>query len=391
MIRISHVITDLNAGGAERMLVNLATRLDRSIFSNEVISLIEPGVMADELNAAGIPVINLNMRRGKPSPVGMLTLVRHLRRSKPTILQSWLYHADLAATLASWTVPGSALVWNIRCSDLPGQSDAGRLGRLVKLLARLSTWPRAVICNSRAGREFHAAFGYHPRRWVDIPNGVDTARFHPRPEARHALRQQIGLAAHGPVIGLVARFHPMKDVPTFLHAARQFADVNPGVHFVVCGDGFDPNNSEVLALIAQARLTDQVHLLGVRNDMESVYPAFDVLTLSSAYGEGFPNVLIEAMACGVPCVATDVGDSRAIVADAGLIVPPRDPEALARAWNTVATGPMSETMSKHARARAADQFGIDRVCLLYETLYRELSQRDQRGGVQTKAIGHVRN
>lgn len=390
MISVCHVITDLNAGGAERMLVNLVTRLDRSRFRNEVISLIEPGVMASELAAAEIPVINLNMRRGRPSMSGMVALVRHLRRSRPAILQSWLYHADLAATLASRAAPGSALIWNIRCSDLPGQSDAGRLSWLVKLLARMSSWPQAVICNSDAGREYHKAFGYHPRQWVGIPNGVDTERFRPRPEARRQLRQEIGVAADDPVIGYVARFHPMKDVSTFLRAARLFADRHPNCRFVVCGDGFDRCNGEILALIAQAGLTDRVHLLSVRNDMEAVYPAFDVLALTSAYGEGFPNVLIEAMACGIPCVATDVGDSRAIVADTGLIVPPRDPDALARGWN-IAMSPASQMMGQQARARAVDQFGIDRVCLLYETLYRELSQQGHRGGVQTKTTMHVRN
>jgi glycosyltransferase involved in cell wall biosynthesis len=391
LIRISHIITDLNTGGAERMLVNLVTRLDRSSFSNEVISLIEPGLMARELKAAGIPVINLNMRRGRPSMSGMVALVRHLRRSRPAILQSWLYHADLVATLASWTSPGSALVWNIRCSDLPSQSDAVRLGRLVKLLARLSSWPQAVICNSRAGREFHAAFGYRPRHWVDIPNGVDTARFRPRPEARRELRQEIGVGPDELVVGWVARFHPMKDLPTFLRAARLFANVNPNAHFFICGDGFDRSNREVMALIAQVELINQVHLLGVRNDMEAVYPAFDVLALSSAYGEGFPNVLIEAMACGVPCVATDVGDSRVIVADTGLIVPPGDADALARGWTIATAASEARMMAQRARARAVDQFGIDRVCLLYETLYRELSQRGHGGGAQTKTTMHVRN
>ncbi|MBX9775412.1 MAG: glycosyltransferase [Xanthobacteraceae bacterium] len=389
MISVCHVITDLNAGGAERMLVNLVTRLDRARFRNEVISLIEPGVMASELAAVGIPVINLAMRRGRPSISGMLALVRHLRRSRPAIIQSWLYHADLAATLASRAAPESALIWNIRCSDLPGQSEAGHLRWLVKLLARMSAWPQAVVCNSDAGRQYHEAVGYRPRQWVGIPNGVDTERFRPRPEARRRLRQEIGAGVDDPVIGYVARLHPMKDVPAFLRAARLFADSHPNCRFVACGDGFH-RNGEVSALVAQAGLTDRVHLLGVRNDMEAVYPAFDVLALSSAYGEGFPNVLIEAMACGIPCVATDVGDSRAIVADTGLIFPPRDPEALARGWN-MAMSPESQMMGQQARARAVDQFGIDRVCLLYETLYREISQQGHRGGVQTKTTMHVRN
>lgn len=373
MIRICHVITDLNAGGAERMLVNLVTRLDRSRFSNEVISLIEPGLMAGELRAADIPVANLNMHRGRPSLSGMMALVRRLRRSKPDIVQSWLYHADLAATLASWSIPGTPLVWNLRCSDIPGQSGTSRLDRTVRLLARMSGVPRAVIVNSEKGREFHREFGYHPRRWALIPNGVDTDRFRPNDRARAVLRQEVGVASDALVIGLVARFHPMKDFPTFLRAAQQFSRVRGNTHFVLCGDGVDGRNEALSKMIEEAGLSDRVSLLGARGNMQDVYPAFDLLALSSAYGEGFPNVLIEAMACGVPCVATDVGDSRAIVGDTGIVVPPHDPDALMTGWNTIATDRRSRPLGELARARAVDDYSIDRVRLLYETLYHELS------------------
>jgi glycosyltransferase involved in cell wall biosynthesis len=375
LISLCHIITDLNAGGAERMLVNLVTRLDRSRFRNEVISLIEPGLLAGELARAGIPVVSLDMRRSRPSIPGILALIRRLRQSRPAIVQSWLYHADLAATLAWWAAPRSALVWNIRCSDLPGQPDARGLSRMVTLLARMSAWPQAVICNSDAGRDFHSAFGYRPRQWIAIPNGVDTDRFRPRPDARRSLRQEIGAGPDAPVVGWVARFHPMKDFPTFLRAARLFADARRDARFVVCGEGCDRGNGEIMTLIAQAGLADHVRLLGARSDIEAVYPAFDVLALSSAYGEGFPNVLIEAMACGVPCVATDVGDCRAIIADVGLVVPPRDPDALARAWAVTTAAPEFRSMGERARARAVDQFGIDRVCLLYERLYQDLASQ----------------
>lgn len=378
MIRICHVITDLNTGGAERMLVNVVTRLDRARFSNEVISLIEPGIMAGELRAAGIPIISLNMRRGRPSLSGLLALVRSLRQSRPAIVQSWLYHADLAATLASWFVPAASLVWNLRCSDIPNQSGAERLDWIVRLLARMATRPQAVVVNSEKGMAFHRAIGYRPRRWELIPNGVDTARFRPRPELRPEIRRKIGIAVDATVIGLVARDHPMKDVETFLRAANRFAEICKNAHFVMCGQGLDQRNGDISKKIAGLGLQDRVSLLGARGDMENMYPAFDALALSSAYGEGFPNVLIEAMACGIPCVATDVGDSRAIVTDAGVVVPPRDPGALVRGWSTVTDAAQSEQFGAHARARAVDQYSIDRVCLLYERLYREFSGQEQQ-------------
>jgi glycosyltransferase involved in cell wall biosynthesis len=373
LIRVCHVITDLNAGGAERMLVNVVTRLDRSQFQNEVISLIEPGLMAEELRAADIPVVSLGMQRGQPSLAGMVALVRELRRSAPTIVQSWLYHADFAATLASWVAPRTSLIWNLRCSDLPDQPGTGRLHRIVRLLAWMSAVPKTVVVNSAKGEEFHRTFGYRPRRWAMIPNGVDTNRFRPRPDMRAAIRRELGIASDATVIGLVARFHPMKDFPSFLAAAHAFAKVRENARFVVCGEGFNSRNDEVKAMIAERGLADRVILLGARSGMEDVYAAFDVLALSSAFGEGFPNVLIEAMACAVPCVTTDVGDSRAIVADTGIVVPPGDPDALMRGWEAITGAAHPGQFGGRARTRVLEHYSIDRVCLLYETLYRELS------------------
>jgi glycosyltransferase involved in cell wall biosynthesis len=297
-------------------------------------------------------------------------------------VQSWLYHADLAATLAFWTAPRTSLIWNLRCSDLPDRPGTGGLNRIVRLLAWMSAVPKAVIVNSAKGEEFHRTFGYRPRRWALIPNGVDADRFRPRPDMRMDMRRRLGIASDATVIGLVARFHPMKDFPTFLAAADAFAEVRPDARFVVCGEDFDHRNSELQAMIAERGPTERIILLGARSDMENIYPAFDVLALSSAYGEGFPNVLIEAMACGVPCVATDVGDSRAIVADTGIVVPPGDPHALMRGWDTVTTAAQSERFGDRARSRVLEHYSIDRVCLLYETLYRELSTPSQAGRVR---------
>lgn len=381
MIRICHVITDLNVGGAERMLVNLVERLDRSQFANEVVSLIEPGAMAAEL--AHVPLTSIGMRRGRPSLPGFGRLLRHLRRSRPTIVQSWLYHADLACALACRFVPAAALVWNLRCSDfvdLPGEK---KMRRIVRLLARMSGMPAAVIANSDRGQAFHRGIGYRPQRWAVIPNGVDGERFCPRPEARSKLRRTLSIAGDAPVIGLVARFHAMKDFPNFLDAAALFAKARPDSRFVLCGDGCDRDNDALVRMIAERQLAERAILLGVRSDMEHVYPAFDVATLASAFGEGFPNVLVEAMACGVPCVATDVGDCRAIVADTGAIVPPRDPTALMRGWESVLD--RSNDLDTRARMRAVEHYGIARACRAYESLYRDIVSGNP------EMAGHVRN
>jgi glycosyltransferase involved in cell wall biosynthesis len=372
VIRICHLINHLEPGGAERALVNLIDGLNPQRFTNEVITLTEPGWFDGYLKSAGVPVTSLGMPRGRPTLSGLYALVRHLQKSQPSILQTWLYHSDLAGTIASQFVPGVRLVWNVRCSDIvlhPGQK---RLRWIVSLLARLSRKPDAVIANSKSGMRFHAEIGFRPRRWEKILNGVDLARFHPSADARMETRARLGIAAETPLIGMIAHYRLMKDHTTFLRAAALFAARHPEARFVLSGCGCDWDNEALSRSIREAGLGERISLLGFREDIEAIYPALDLVTLSSKLGEGCPNVLIEAMACGVPCVATDVGDAREIIGDAGLVVPPRDPEALARAWEEVVSG-NKEYWALRARARVAGSYSLDRVCRSYEALYEEMA------------------
>jgi hypothetical protein len=373
VIKVCHLITSLDLGGAEQALVNLIRELPQSHFRNEVVSLVEPGLFAEELRAAGIPVVSLDMPRGSPTVVGLGRLVRHLRTTKPTILQTWLYHADLLGTVARQFVPGLRLLWNVRCSDMVSAPGSQRLNRIMWLLARLSRQPDAVIANSESGKSFHENFGYAPRRWVQISNGVDTTRFRPRPDTRKELRARLGVDPQAYVIGMAARYHPMKDHQSFLQAAARFALAHPSARFVLCGKGCDNGNEHLMRMIAEAGLLGRVILLGIQRNVEMLYPCFDLLTLASAYGEGSPNVLLEAMACGVPCVSTDVGDSRQMIGDAGLVVVTRkDPGELAAAWETMASwDPVM--LASRARCRAVDNFQIDQICLEYKMLYREIA------------------
>ncbi len=373
MIRICHLINHLEPGGAERALVNLVGQLNPQRFSNEVVTLTEPGWFARELASAGVPVNDLGMRRGTPTLSGLYALIRHLRKSQPTILQTWMYHSDLAGTIASRFVPNVRLVWNVRCSDIVMHPGQKRLRSIVWLLARLSRKPDAVIANSESGLRFHAEIGFHPRRWEKIVNGVDLARFRPSGDARTKTRAGLNVDPQSPLIGLIAHFRLMKDHETFLRAAALFASRRPQARFLLCGYDCTADNAVLARLIGEAGLRNRISLLGFREDIETIYPALDVLTLSSKLGEGSPNALIEAMACGVPCVATDVGDSREIIGDAGLVVPPRNPEALAQAWEDV-LAENRENWTLRARARVAGSYSLDRICRSYEALYEEMAR-----------------
>lgn len=372
VIKICHLITSLDVGGAEQALVRLIQRLPQNQFRNEVVSLVEPGLFADDLSAAGIPVVSLNMPRGYPTVSGLTRLVRHLQTTKPTILQTWLYHADLLGTAAQKFVPGLRLLWNLRCSDMVSAPHSYKLHSIMWLLSRLSRQPDAVIVNSGSGKNFHEKFGYKPRRWAQIANGVDTTRFRTRPEMRKEMRTRLSIDSQAYVIGMVARYHPMKDHRTFLRAAGRFALSHPSARFVLCGKGCDNSNKLLVQMIEESDLLGRVIVLGAQRNLEMLYPCFDLLTLTSAYGEGSPNVLIEALACGVPCVSTDIGDSQQIIGDAGLVVAPNDPQKLATAWEAMVkldTG----ALARRACARAVENYCIDQICREYEMLYREIA------------------
>jgi glycosyltransferase involved in cell wall biosynthesis len=167
----------------------------------------------------------------------------------------------------------------------------------------------------------------------------------------------------------------MKDHETFLRAAALFSHHDPDARFVLCGAGCGPDSETMRPLIESLGLADRVLLLGERTDLHNIYPAFDVLSQSSAYGEGLPNVVIEAMACGVPCVATDVGDSRDVIGETGLVLPPRDPQALACGWEKVFAGHPG-TLGENARLRILECYSIDRACIGYEALYDHLAWGD---------------
>ncbi|MGQ9368591.1 glycosyltransferase [Azospirillum sp. ST 5-10] len=375
MITVAHLITGLQTGGAETMLAKLVRTMDRRRFRNVVIAMTGGGSVASELANSGVPILSLQMRRGAADPRGLARLVHLLRDERPHLLQTWLYHADLMGTVAGRLAGVPRIVWNLRCSDMNRPNYRWLSRNLPLLLARLSGMPDAVVVNSSAGRTVHEGYGYRPRLWQLIPNGFDTDRFRPNPEAGAWLRQSLGLPPEAVLIGLPARLDPMKDHPGFFAAAAALAAREPSARFVLIGAGLEARNAAVARMVGACGLADRVALLGERRDIDRILPGLDVVTLSSAFGEGFPNVLGEAMACGVPCVATDVGDAAAIVGDAGLVVEPRDPVALAVAWQRVLRlGPEARAaLGAAGRTRVLRHFSLPVIAARYESFYGDLA------------------
>lgn len=373
MIKILHIITDLNTGGAEMMLYKLLSFIDRSRFNNVVVSMGDTGTLGGRIKTLGIPVYVLNMRRGIPNPLGLWRLLQILRKERPQVLQTWLYHADLLGLLTGRLLRVPSIVWNIRCAELKRGDINWVLNLTLKLLSKLSHKPKAVIINSLAGRHVHERLGYRPVKWEIIPNGFDINLFSSSEHARVKLRKSLGLLEHAPLIGMVARFNPIKDFTNFLNAAGELYKFNPNVHYVLVGQGVTKENKLLFELITALGIEDNVHLLGERDDIPLIMGALDVYT-SSSYSEGFPNTIGEAMACGVPCVVTDAGDSAYLVGESGLVVPSRNSSALNEAWVKILS--MSENkriaLGMAARERVVSLFSIDSVVKKYEKLYIEI-------------------
>lgn len=366
-VRVVHVITGLGVGGAETMLAKLleaeaVAGVQRSV---AVICLDRAGPLVRRIAATGVPVHALDLASRRFS--GVAELVRRLRELRPDVVQCWMYHADLLGGVAALlAVPRARRLWSIRASSMPSPSPLST--RLVIRLCAVLSWgiPHRVISCANVAARLHRGLGYRASAIVVIPNGFDLSRFAPDPEARDSVRRELGVSPDAPLIGCIARFDPQKDFTTLLQAFTTLARSETRAHLVIAGKGVCEDTSELSALIPDD-VRSRVHLLGPRQDIPRLTAAFDVATLTSAYGEGFPNVLGEALACGVPCVATDVGDSREIIADNGVVVPIGDADGIAAAWVSLLQRSTAErdTTAARARARAMESFDIDVVARRY--------------------------
>ncbi len=375
MITVAHLITGLGLGGAERMLSKVVTHIPPDEQRHIVISMLEGGVMAEELRAANIDVYSLGMRRGIPSVSAFFKLTTILRKERPVILQTWLYHADLLGILAAkWTrIP--RIVWNIRCSNTDMRKYRFTSTIVLHLLRLLSRWPDLILFNSVAGEKFHTAFGYHPRRSMVIANGFDTTKFCPDAQAHDEIRAQFSIADNIKLIGAVGRYDPAKDYPGFLQACSIIAKAVGDAHFMVVGDGVTADHPALAFWAQSPELRGRLHFPGGRKDIERYMAAFDVFVSPSGFGEGFPNVIGEAMSVAIPTVVTDVGDSALIVGRAGVVVPSGNPGELARAVleTLKANAPERAAMGAASRERIKECYALPSIAACYADTYQSLA------------------
>jgi glycosyltransferase involved in cell wall biosynthesis len=375
--RIAYIITGLNTGGAETMLERLVCSLPSSI-ELHVFSLTTLGTIGPRLQARGVHVEALGMRPGLPSPRLFARLVRRLVRLRPDVVHTWMYHADLVGGLAARIAGTRALIWGVHHSNLDVDANKASTLRVVRACARLSAWlPQRIACVAHKARDAHAAFGYAADRMVVIPNGFDLGRFAPDPLARLSVRSELGLPADTPLVGMVGRFDPQKNHRGFAAAMQRLRARRPDVRAVLAGERIDPKNSDLLQWLRDADVVDSCHLLGRRDDVPRLMAALDVLMLPSI-GEAFPNVVGEAMACGVPCAVTDVGDAAEIVGELGRVVPSGDMPALADAVAELLSlpAPAREILSSSAQHAIRRRFDIAVIARRYEDEYRAMTATD---------------
>lgn len=360
------------------MLHKIICNLSEKNVESQVISLTDVGKIGRKIEAMGVPVIALGMKRGIPGPKGLIRLIRHIKKYKPDIIQSWMYHADLIAGFAGWLGGKYPVIWNIRHSNLEPETNKKLTIYTAKLCAKLSeSLPTKIICCSEASRREHLKLGYAEHKMTVIPNGFDIKQYQPDEAARIETRKELEIDQETLVVGIVGRYDRQKDYPNFINAAKIMSKKRKKINYVMVGRDIDWENKELVQLIREAGIEDDVRLLGERDEIWKVICSFDIATSASKSGEGFSNAIGEAMSCGVPCVVTDVGDSAIIVGNTGKVVKSGDSSELAYAWEQLIEEGDEGRRERgvKARKRIIAEYSIATIAERYKKLYYEVIER----------------
>lgn len=372
-MKILHIITGLNIGGAEMSLKRLIlSHQSSSDFNHSVISLTNIGPIGNQLIAEGIVVIALNMKSPFSLPKTLWRLRRIIRQIKPDIVQTWMYHADLIGGIAAKLAGIKAIIWGIRNCGVASTKRATAIIR--GLCVPLSYFiPSTIVCVADTAKKSHSKIGYCVNKMQVINNGFELKSLSATSEQRNLIRQLCGVKDQQLVIGMVGRFHPIKDHLNFIKAAHLVCQQFGNVHFILVGKGCDNHNIQLLNWLTQYDLVDKFSLLSQRNDVAACLSAMDIFCSSSLL-EGFPNAVGEAMAMERPCVVTQAGDSALLVGDYGIVVPVQDAKALADGLIKMLNKPKEQRllMAKQGKQRIIEHFALSQTVTLYEKLYYSL-------------------
>ena len=372
---ITHIINSLSFGGAETMLCNLVKHYDRERFPTKVVTLIDDHKLAGPLQSLGVPIVSMGMRPGVPDPRTAARLASFLWRDRPAIVQTWMDHSNLIGGVAARVATNAPVIWSIHHVNHNRGVSKPTTRLTVATCAKLSSrLPSAIVCCSEASRAEYTRMGFDPSRLQYVPNGFDSVAFAPNPQARASVRGELGIGDDAILLGIAARFDPLKDHANFLNAAAIVANAVPNARFLLCGTGVGPENSTLMSLIQQLGIASKCHLIGARRDMPRVFASLDVAA-SSSISEAFPLAVGEAMSSGVPCAGTDVGDTARLIGQTGRVVPPRSPEALANALIELMTCEPEhrQRLGKAARERIRTLFDLTAVSRLYEQIYESVT------------------
>lgn len=374
-MKILYIISGLPTGGAEMMLYKLLSVINRDIFEPVVISLTDYGSLGNNIKKLNIPVYKMEINAGFPNPFKVWRFIKLVRKINPELIQGWMYHGNLAALLAKWVLPNRVfLLWNIRHTPDDLKKEKRLTALVIRLGAKFSSYPDCIIYNSNVSEQKHELLGYNNKNKSIIPNGFNCEQFKPFDKAKSKLRHSLDLNKDTLLIGLVARYHIMKDHVTFLHSAGKLNKTYPEIHFVLVGQGVDKNNHLLIKLIEDLKITKNIHLLGKRIDVDEITAGLDIACSSSSWGESFSNAIGEAMASGIPCIVTDVGDSAWIVGETGIVVKPGDIKVFTDAMITLIKMSSEERLGlgKLARNRIIKYFSLNLVVKKYEDMYQNL-------------------
>jgi len=359
-LKVFFVMDKMEHGGTERQLIELLKGLTKSIFDVTLIMFHQRGGFCQEIsNTPGIRVVCLSEQRRCNLVRILYRFIIYIGKQKPVIIHSYLLGINELCLLVGLLLK-VRIVWGVRVSNLNFTDFTRRSRFIFRIGIYLSRFTQKVIVNSEAGRAFHADHGYPVEKMTVIHNGIDTVRFRPKPPISVSKDAEMDTETREYVIGVVGRIHPMKDHPTFLRAASLLLKKRNDVRFVCIGDGDGRYKEALRKMESRLMISDRVHWTGPVSDMARAYRTMDIASSCSAYGEGFSNVIGEAMACGVPCVVTDVGDSATIVGKTGIVIKPGNPDSLAGAWETILdmTGEEKTKLCHAARKRILERFSV---------------------------------